>query len=282
MPTIAAIEAAGAVPVLADVDPETYTIDPARIEEALTERTRAIVPVHLYGQCADMPAIVELAARRDLKVVEDAAQAHGAADRGRRAGALGDAAAFSFYPTKNLGALGDGGAVVTSDPSVARQARLLRSYGESERYLSVRSGRNSRLDTMQAALLRAKLAQLERWTERRREIAAAYTESFAGLPIDLPVEADGRRHVYHLFVVATQDRDGFREALRDDGVETLVHYPRPVHGHPAYRQLAPSGRRLDESERLARQVVSLPLFPELTQREVETVIAAVRRACASA
>jgi dTDP-4-amino-4,6-dideoxygalactose transaminase len=275
VPTVAAIEAAGATPVLADVDPVTWTLDPGALEEAVTERTRAVVPVHLYGQCADMEAVAAVARRHGLKVVEDAAQAHGAAYRGDRAGTLGDAAAFSFYPTKNLGALGDGGAVVTNDPEVAEQARLLRNYGERARYDSARSGRNSRLDTIQASVLGAKLTHLEEWTTRRREIAARYLEALAQTGLGLPVEAEARTHVYHLFVVRVNDRDRFREDLAALGVGTLVHYPRPVHLHEAYTHLARPGDLLAESERLSREVVSLPLYPELEDGEVEAVAEAV-------
>lgn len=278
VPTVAAIGAAGALPVLVDVDPSTHTLDPTRLEAAVTERTRAIVPVHLYGQCADMEPILELARRHGLKVVEDAAQAHGASYCGTRAGMLGDAAAFSFYPTKNLGALGDGGAVVTDDPEVDAQARLLRTYGERERYHSVREGWNSRLDTLQAAILSAKLAHLDAWTDRRREIAARYLESLSETALGLPVEAPGRRHVYHLFVVTVTERDAFRTVLSDAGVETLVHYPRPIHRQPAYEHLRPTGDGLAESNRLAEQVVSLPLYPELEDGEIQIVIDAARRA----
>jgi dTDP-4-amino-4,6-dideoxygalactose transaminase len=277
VPTVAGIDSAGAVAVLVDVDPVTYTLDPAQLDAALTERTRAVVPVHLYGQCADMDPIVAFARRHGLKVIEDAAQAHGAMYGGRPAGTLGDAAAFSFYPTKNLGALGDGGAVVTNDSAVAERACLLRNYGERTRYESVVRGRNSRLDALQAAILRTKIPYVEGWTARRREIASLYLELLADAGLGLPIAVGGRLHVYHLFVVTTQDRDSFQETLAEAGVTTLVHYPRPVHEHPAYRQLAPVDRNLAESERLARQVVSLPLFPELDEHEARAVVKAVRR-----
>ena len=280
VPTVAAIDAAGALPVLADVDAQTHTLDPACLADAVTGRTRAIVPVHLYGQCADMEPITSFARARDLKVVEDAAQAHGAAYREGRAGTLGDAAAFSFYPTKNLGALGDGGAVVTDHPEVAEQARLLRNYGEEERYRSVRQGWNSRLDTVQAAILSAKLRHLDAWTERRQEIAARYVEALSDSGLGLPVAADGRRHVYHLFVVTVEGRDAFRQALLDDGVQTLVHYPRPIHRQPAYEHLAPAEPSLRRCEHLSEHVVSLPLYPELGDEEIEAVVRAVRRAAA--
>lgn len=277
VPTVAAIEAVGATPVLVDPDEATFTLGANRVESVLTERTTAIVPVHLYGRCADMTPLVSLARRHGLKVVEDAAQAHGAEHRGARAGALGDAAAFSFYPTKNLGALGDGGAVVTRDASVAERARLLRSYGEERRYHSVMRGGNSRLDTLQAAVLVRKLAHLEDWNERRRTLALFYREAFADMPVLLPGEGEAERHVYHLFVIRVAERDAFRAALAADGVETLVHYPRPVHDHPAYRQLA-RGRALEVSERLSREIVSLPLYPELGDGEAEQVVRSARSA----
>lgn len=274
VPTIVGIENAGAVPVLVDADPSSYTIDPSRIEEVLTLRTRAIVPVHFYGQCAGMDPILALAGAHGLKVVEDCAQSHGAEYNGRRAGSMGDAAAFSFYPTKNLGALGDAGAVVTSDPEVDRRARLLRNYGEAERFHHVLRGWNSRLDTLQAALLAAKLPFLDGWNERRRELAARYTAAFAASSVVAPLEIDGSRHVYHLYVVRVDDREAFRARLASLGVDTAVHYPVPVHHQEAYRALAPPGRSLAVSERLAATVVSLPLYPELTDGEVESVIEA--------
>jgi len=276
VPTIVGIEAAGARPVLVDVDPATYTLDPSLLEAALTERTRAIVPVHLYGQCADLDPVLELALARDLRVVEDCAQAHGAEIGGRRAGSLGHAAAFSFYPTKNLGALGDGGAVVTRDHRTAERARLLRNYGERERFEHVVRGRNSRLDSLQAAVLRAKLPHLETWNERRREIAAVYGEALAVTNVLSPVEQPGRRHVYHLYVVRAPEREAFRAALAERGIETAVHYPTPIHLQPAYTDLRPQGRKLSVSEHLAAEIVSLPLHPDLHEDEVAHVAAALR------
>ena len=219
-------------PFLVDVEPDTFTLDPAKLEAALTERTRAIVPVHLYGQCADLDPILALARERDLKVVEDCAQAHGAEYRGGRAGSIGDAAAFSFYPTKNLGALGDGGAVTTNNASVAEQARLLRNYGERHRFEHVTRGRNSRLDTLQAAILRAKLTHLDAWNERRRELARRYAEPLLGTEVCPPTEEVGRQHVYHLYVVRTPRRAAFRAALADRGICTVIHYPHPCTSSP--------------------------------------------------
>jgi dTDP-4-amino-4,6-dideoxygalactose transaminase len=275
VPTVAGIEAAGARAVLADVDEETYTLDPAGVEPLLTERTKAILPVHLYGQCVDLDPILELARDRGLKVVEDAAQAVGAEYRDARAGSLADAAAFSFYPTKNLGALGDGGAVTTGDPEIAERARLLRNYGERAKYDSVLRGWNSRLDTMQAAILSAKLPHLEGWTDRRRQLAGLYDEALAGSAAIAPVEAEGRRHAYHLYVVRVPDRESLQRQLQEEGIGTAIHYPRPVHRQPAYEDLG--GGHLSTSERLSTEILSLPLYPELLDAEVEAVAAAVAR-----
>ena len=278
VPTIVGIENCGAVPVLVDVDPTSYTLDPARVEEALTDRTRAIVPVHLYGQCADMHAILELAEVHGLKVIEDCAQAHGAEFHGRRAGSMGHAAAFSFYPTKNLGALGDGGAVLTDDPEVESSARLLRNYGEAGRFHHILRGWNSRLDSLQAAFLAAMLPLLDSWNDRRRQLAGYYDTELAETAVVTPAELDGRRHAYHLYVVRVGDRQRFRRELDTLGVETAVHYPLPVHQQVAYRSLAPLGRNLDVSEELADTVVSLPLYPELTEAEIRWTVDAVIRA----
>jgi dTDP-4-amino-4,6-dideoxygalactose transaminase len=269
VPTVAGVESAGAVPVLADVDPETWTLDPAAVAARVGPRTRAVVPVHLYGLCADVDGLRGLG----LTIVEDAAQAHGAERNGRRAGRLGDVAAFSFYPTKNLGAYGDGGAVVTDDPGLAAAARSLRVYGERERYESVRRGWNSRLDELQAAVLLAKLPTLEAGIERRRAIAARYDEALRGREPRPQPEPAGCRHARHLYVVRTRERDALRSRLAERGVETLVHYPRAIHEQPAYAGLAHDG--LGESERLAAEAVSLPLYAELRDDEVDAVVAAL-------
>lgn len=275
IPTIAAIETTGASPVLADVEEDTATLDPAAVEAVLSRRTRAIVPVHLYGQCADLDPILELAREHGIKVVEDAAQAHGASYRGRPPGSFGDAAAFSFYPTKNLGAFGDGGAIVTNDPDVAERVRLLRAYGERSRYDSVAHGRNSRLDELQAALLSVKLPHLDTWNTRRRRLAALYHKRLAGTSVRLPVEADRGTHAWHLYVIRSDRRDELRSALAEEGIGTLVHYPRAVHQHPAYRRLDTGD--LARSESLASEVLSLPLFPELTDEEAVLVAETVAR-----
>jgi dTDP-4-amino-4,6-dideoxygalactose transaminase len=258
VPTVAAIEAAGATPVLADVDPQTWTLDPERVAHAIGPRTRAVVPVHLYGRSAELPDL-------GLPVVDDAAQAHGAPVRGL-------ASAYSFYPTKNLGALGDGGAVVTDDEAIAERARRLRTYGEGERYRSDERGVNSRLDTLQAAFLLAKLPYFKEWQARRRTLARRYLDALAETEVVLPL--DHPEHVWHLFVVRVPDRGAFRAKLAERGIQTAVHYPRAVHEHPAYRHLAGD---FPVAEALAREVVSLPLYPELSDAEADAVIAAVAR-----
>ena len=278
VPTVAAIVAAGATPVLVDPDPETMTLDPDRLEEALGQRTRAIVPVHLYGRCADMETIMRIAREHGVLVVEDVAQAHGAERSGRRAGTFGDAAAFSFYPTKNLGALGDAGAVVTNSRAVAERVRRLHAYGDAGDG-AVERGRNSRLDPLQAAVLRAKLPYLDSWNERRRELAERYDAELSGLPLTLPRPSENGEHARHLYVVRSQQRELFRDQLARRGVGTLVHYERPIHHHPAYRSLARPGA-LDTSERLCAEVVSLPLYPELRDDELAWVVDAVHASLA--
>jgi dTDP-4-amino-4,6-dideoxygalactose transaminase len=277
IPTIVGIELSGAAPVLADVDPQTFTLDPSAFERCIGERTKAVVLVHLYGQCGDVQGIRRVASAHGVKILEDAAQAHGSEFDGRRAGGLADAAAFSFYPTKNLGALGDAGAVVTDDAEVATYVRTARMFGERERNNSVRRGRNSRLDEMQAAVLLALLPHLDAATARRRVVADTYRETLRMIELTLPLEAEGRRHVYHLYVVRTRRRDDLRRALAEQGIETLIHYPRAVHQHAAYVHLARPGE-LDVSEALSREVLSLPLYPELVDAEIAAVAGAVRRA----
>jgi dTDP-4-amino-4,6-dideoxygalactose transaminase len=277
VPTVAGIEASGATPVLVDVDEATFTLDPGELPEATTARTKAIVAVHLYGQCADADAIGAYAREHGLVLVEDAAQAHGAELGGRRAGTLGAAAAFSFYPTKNLGAAGDAGAVVTDDPAVADVVRELRSFGERSGGAAVRRGSNSRLDPLQAAILSVKLPHLERWNDRRRALARFYDAGLTGT-IDTPVGRANGRHVYHLYVVRSTRRDAIAEALERRGIATLVHYPRAVHEHPAYKALA-RPNKLGRCERLAREVLSLPLYPELADDEALAVVDALREVC---
>jgi dTDP-4-amino-4,6-dideoxygalactose transaminase len=276
VPTVAGIERAGARPVLCDVEPEAGTIDPDSLASAISPRTRAVVPVHLYGQCADVDAV--RGAAGDLPIVEDCAQAHGAELRGRRAGSMGVLGCFSFYPTKNLGALGDGGAVVTGDDRLAERLRLLRQYGQADRYNHVERGVNSRLDELQAAYLRAKLPHLDGWSERRGQIAATYGAALDGTPVKPLARLPERRHVFHLYVVRAPDREAFQARLADAGIGTLIHYPRPVHGHEPYRELGDGPVPLANAERLAGRVVSLPLYPELTDAEVAEVAGAAREA----
>jgi len=274
--TVAAIELAGASPVLVDIEPDYYTLDPARLEQAIGPRTKVIVPVHLYGQPADLGPILEVARRYGLRVVEDCAQAHGAVYRGRRVGAWGDLGAFSFYPTKNLGGFGDGGMVVTNDPELAERVRLLREYGWAERYVSSLPGFNSRLDELQAAVLRVKLRHLEADNRRRAEIAARYDAELAGTAVGPPKARPGTTHVYHLYVVRSGQREDLRAFLARRGVGTAVHYPVPVHLQPAYRGRVRVAGSLAETERAAREVLSLPIYPGLTDGEVTTVIESIR------
>ena len=267
---------AGATPVFVDIDPVTYTLDVPAAERALTSRTRAIIPVHLYGHPAPMDAVVAFARRYGLAVLEDAAQAIGATWAGRPVGNWGDAACVSFYPTKNIGACGDGGMVLTDRDDVAERVRRLRHHGDSGRYRHVELGYASRLDEIQAAVLRVKLKRLGDWTERRRRHAARYRELLAGLPLGLPVERGEARHVYHLFTVRHTARDALAKALADLGVSTAVYYPLAVPHQPLFGE---DERRFPEAWRAAREVLSLPCFAELGDEEVERVATAVRHAC---
>lgn len=280
VPSLVGVQRAGAQPVLVDVDPGTRAIDVDAAARVRSERTAAILAVHLYGLCADMDALTRFAEAHGLAIVEDAAQAHGAAVCGRKAGRLGAAAAFSFYPTKNLGAVGDAGAVVTGDPQVAARVRSLRTYGADGSRASTRHGWSSRLDEVQAAVLRARLRGLDAGNAVRRKHAALYASRLAGVPLVLPAEPDGRTHAYHLFVVQTGDRDALRAALAAKGVQTRVHYPRPLHHHPAYEALDPGDGSLQVSETLAREVLSLPLHPTHRRDELELVAGAVLEALA--
>ncbi len=278
-PTVAAIVQAEATPVLVDVDPRTLTIDPERVAMALSPRTKCIVPVHLYGQCADMDPLLELAGRHGVAVLEDCAPAHGAEYKGRRAGSMGRAVCFSFYPTKNLGALGDGGMVVTHDAELAERLRRLRNYGYAEPNHAVATGYNSRLDEVQAAVLLAGLPRLDGWNERRRQIAAKYSTALRSTDVVPPTEAPYGKHIYHLYVVRSRERDRFRDRLRTSGIDTMIHYPLPVHRQEGYAGLCRIGRGgLERTERIASEIVSLPLFPELAEDEVAAVIDAVTAA----
>ena len=274
--TVSAIEYANAKPVFVDVEPGYWTMDPAQIERAITPRTKAILPVHLYGQPADMDPIVEIARRHGLAVIEDACQAHGSEYKGRRCGSLGDIGCFSFYPGKNLGAYGEGGAVVTNDAAVARKIRLLRAWGEEVRYEHKLRAFNYRMDGIQGAVLGVKLKYLEGWTEARRSRAAEYARQLAGTSARLPVERPGVRHVYHVYVVELPDRDAWRARLTDAGVQTGIHYPIPVHLQPAYRDLGYEAGAFPVAESASRVVLSLPMFPELTDAQIAEVAAVLR------
>ncbi|HLF28174.1 MAG TPA: DegT/DnrJ/EryC1/StrS family aminotransferase [Anaerolineae bacterium] len=273
--TVAAIELAGAAPVLVDIDPQRYTLDPRCLERAITPRTKAIIPVHLYGAPADLDPILAMAKRRNLKVIEDCAQAHGATYRGKRVGAWGDMAAFSFYPTKNLGAIGDGGFIATHAAPLAERARLLREYGWAERYVSAISGWNSRLDELQAAILRVKLRYLDTDNARRQALAALYAEVLP-VRIQKPIAPASGEHVYHLYVIRHPERDRLAAYLREKGIGTGIHYPVPIHLQPAYRGRLGDAGSLPETERAAREILSLPMYPELSEEQVRQVAEAIR------
>jgi dTDP-4-amino-4,6-dideoxygalactose transaminase len=266
--TVVAIERAGATPVLVDIDPPSFTLDPSRLASAITSRTKAIVPVHLYGHPASMPTIMEIAKQYRLVVVEDCAQAHGAAIGERKVGAWGQAGIFSFYPTKNVGGLGDGGAVVTNERVYAERVRELREYGWRERHVSEQPGVNSRLDELQAAVLRVKLHHLEAENQHRRALAAAYDAALRRTNLTLPTVAADCLHVYHQYVIRSEQRDKLRTALKKHGVTTQIHYPLPVHRQPAYQRL-----RADcpLTEKIAGEILSLPIHAQLSRQEVERV-----------
>ncbi|MEI7808737.1 MAG: DegT/DnrJ/EryC1/StrS family aminotransferase [Verrucomicrobiota bacterium] len=283
--TIAAIMQTGAKPVLVDVDPRTFTLAPDRLPAVLSSRTKAIVPVHLYGQPADMVSILAFARQHNLRVIEDCAQAHGAACRAdpvspwQKVGTLGDAAAFSFYPTKNLGAFGDGGCVVTKDAALAEQVRLLRQYGWRNRYISEVPGWNSRLDEIQAAVLGVKLNALDRWNEARRKTAEVYDQNFAGSVVGVTTRRRDVMHVFHQYVIRVKNRDRLREALAQAGVGTAIHYPVPVHQQPAYRSLG-TGADLQITEALCTEILSLPMSAHIETKTARRVAAEVLRAVA--
>jgi dTDP-4-amino-4,6-dideoxygalactose transaminase len=273
--TALSISYVGATPVLVDIDPQTYTIDPSLVEAAVTPRTRAIIPVHLYGHPADLDPILAIARRHGLVVIEDACQAHGARYKGRRVGSLGDVSAFSFYPAKNLGAYGDGGMVVTNDESVAGLVRTLRNYGQREKYQHTVLGYNRRLDTLQAAVLRVKLKHLDAWNTARRRFARLYDNLLATSSVQLPLAADYAESVYHLYVIRNEDRDGLRTYLQGKGIATGIHYPVPIHLQPAYRDLGYEPNSFPITEGYARQIMSLPMYAELTPELIAYVAQAI-------
>jgi dTDP-4-amino-4,6-dideoxygalactose transaminase len=268
--------------VYVDIDPVSCNLDPARLEAAITPKIRAIMPVHLYGQPADMDPILEIARRRGLKVIEDAAQAHGAEYKGHRAGSLGELACFSFYPGKNLGAYGEGGAVVTSNPEYAGAIRMLRDWGQSRRYYHDLRGFNYRMEGMQGAVLRVKLRHLEAWTEARRTNAAIYEKLLANSGVVTPREMSYARHVYNVYAIRARNRDAMVQGLNAAGVQTGIHYPIPVHLQPAYRDPRFNEGDFPIAESVAREVLSLPNFPEMRRSQIEIVCDTVRAQAASA
>jgi dTDP-4-amino-4,6-dideoxygalactose transaminase len=275
--TAAAVTFCGALPVLVDVDLAAHHIDAAQIEAAITPRTRAIIPVHLYGLPVAMDPIMALAERHHLKVIEDACQAHGAAYQNRRVGSLGHAAAFSFYPAKNLGACGDAGMVVTDDSDIADTVRAMRNCGQTDKHRHALAPFNYRLDTLQAAFLRVKLPYLEEWNQNRRRAAALYNDQLAGSHVITPIERPDATHVYHLYVIRSDDRDALRDRLSAAGVSTAIHYPTPIHAQPFYAQQPGSLRysSLPHTEQLCREILSLPMFPEITDEQVRYVAGCV-------
>lgn len=275
--TAEAITLVGATPVFVDIDPQTYTIDVGQVGEKINERTKAIIPVHLYGQTADMDPMLTLAREHGLWVIEDACQAHGARYKGQRAGALGDAAAFSFYYSKNLGAYGEGGMVTATVDEIAERVRMLRDHGSKQRYHHDLIGMNGRLDEIQAAVLRAKLPYLDRWNQQRRAHARQYRDALMDLDhVVLPAEAWWGEHVYHLFIIRVEDRDELRAYLHDKGIATGIHYPIPIHLQPAYRDLGYEKGSLPVTEGYAEQVLSLPMYAELTPGWIKYVTEAIR------
>lgn len=275
--TVAAIELCNARPVLVDIDPYEFTMDPNQIGRAITSRTKAIVPVHLYGYVADMPTIRTIADQHGLRVIEDCAQSHGAKYGERKSGAWGDMGAFSFYPTKNLGAFGDGGMVVTDNPELAERIRFLREYGWRRRYVSDVRGLNSRLDELQAAILRVKLKYLEYDNGERRRKARIYSRILEDTEVRCPVEKEPGRHVYHLYVIQTEKRDVLQAFLKEKGIETLIHYPVPIHLQGAYKDLGYRKGDLPSTELCSRKILSLPFFPEMTESEIEEVTQQVKK-----
>ena len=275
--TVAAIELSGATPVFVDIEPDFYTIDPAKLDAAITPRTKAILPVHIYGLPADMDPLLEVAEKHNLRLIEDSAQAHGAIYRGKRVGSLGDVGCFSFYPTKNLGAIGDGGMLVTNNIELGQKSRLLREYGWTERQVSQFAGWNTRLDEVQAAILRVKLKHLDEDNSKRMRLAEIYNEelSLSTTNLILPKQRENSTHVYHLYVIRSAKRDELLSLLRKKGIGALIHYPVPVHLQPAYNSLQGCDK-LPETEQIAKEIISLPIYPELSEYDLQTVIKAVK------
>lgn len=274
--TAEVISLRGATPVFVDIEQDSFNIDPGRIEDALTERTRAVIPVHLYGQSADMDPILDIARRKDLAVIEDAAQVLGADYKGRKLGTIGDMGCFSFFPTKNLGCLGDGGLIAVRDVDRADVVGKMRVHGSSKKYQHAVIGTNSRLDALQAAVIRVKLRHLDAWNERRTEIASEYDRHLDGLPIELPKNMGYGKHIYHQYSIRFMGRDDLRDHLLSKGVQTAVHYPLPLHLQPAFSFLGYKVGDFPVSERAAKEVLCLPIYPEMGAGEIEIVIEAIR------
>lgn len=279
--TTFAISYTGATPVLVDIDPQTYTLDTTLLKQAITPRTKAIIPVHLYGQPTDMDPILDIAKQHQLIVIEDACQAHGAEYKGKRVGSLGHAAAFSFYPAKNLGAYGDGGMVVTNDENTANTLQMLRNYGQSKKYHHDLQGYNRRLDSIQAAILRVKLRHLEKWNAARRQHAHRYTEMLSNNAVAPPREAEYAASVYHLYVIRVEERDKLRTYLQEQGISSGIHYPIPIHLQPAYRNLGYEKGKFPVTETYAEQILSLPMYAELKPDLIGEVAAAIEKFTAS-
>lgn len=275
--SVSTILYAGAKPVLVDIEPRTFNMNPDALEAAISPRTKAIVPVHLYGHPADMDPILEVAQKNKLIVIEDAAQAHGAKYRGRSSGSIGDIGCFSFYPAKNLGACGEGGAITTSNPEYARKIRMLRDWGQDRKYHHVLHGYNYRMEGFQGAILRVKLRHLEQWTTARRSIGKKYNELLAGSDLLLPTEMPGTRHVYHLYTIRADNRDALQAALLNEEIQTGIHYSTPVHLQPAYAELGYGPDSFPESEKAAKEVLSLPIYPELSDSQIKAVAEALTR-----
>ena len=275
--TVSAIDYTGATPVFVDIDPQTFTLDVKALKASITDKTKAIIPVHLYGQSADMDPILEIAKQHGLVVIEDGCQAHGAEYKGRRVGSMGDMTCFSFYPGKNLGAYGEAGMVVTDNPSFARTIRMLRDWGAEKKYHHVLKGYNFRMEGIQGAVLRVKLRRLEAWTEARRTAAAHYDRLLAGSGVATPKAMPYARHVYHIYAIRTGHRQAWQEALLAQGIQTGIHYPTPVHLLPAFADLGYSSGKFPHAERAADEVLSLPMFPELTEAQREEVAGAIKQ-----
>ncbi|MCD6460608.1 DegT/DnrJ/EryC1/StrS family aminotransferase [bacterium] len=278
VPTVSAITATGAVPVFADIKADTYLIDPKSIEQSITAKTKAIIPVHLYGQCSDMDTINAIAAENNIIVIEDCAQAHGAMYKGKKAGSFGAVSAFSFYPTKNLGGYGDGGMIIANNHKIAQICRQLRNYGFVDRYKTVRNGLNSRLDEIQCAFLIVKLDYLDKYNEKRNELAEYYTERLSDISgLELPKIADERSHVFHLYVISTDKRDNLQDYLAQLGVGTLIHYPIPIHLQQAYGYLGYKKGQFPNAEKSCSRILSLPLYPSLARSSQDIVIESIRK-----